>query len=178
VPFERVLFALGIKLLGETLAKKLAQHFGNMDNLIQAHYNDLVSIPDVGDKLARSIIDYFQDATNINVINRLKNAGLQFHSQQQTQPAGGILSGKTLVVSGTFEKFSRDEIKELIEKHGGKIAGSVSGKTDFLVAGDNMGPEKRKKAESLKVAIITEQELKQMLSEKPPATQLSLLFDE
>ena len=178
VPFERVLFALGIKLLGETLAKKLALHFGNMDNLIQSDYNDLVSIPDVGDKLARSILEYFQDTTNIDVINRLKIAGLQFHSQHHTQSAGGILSGKTLVVSGTFEYFSREGIKEIIERHGGKISGSVSGKTDFLVAGENMGPEKRKKAESLKVAIITEQDLKQMLAEKPPTPQLSLLFDE
>jgi len=175
VPFERVLFALGIKLLGETMARKIAVHFQNLDNLMQARFDDLVAVPDVGDKLAQSILDYFEDSANTAMIKRLQSSGLQFTSSHKAVSSTGILSGKVLVVSGVFAKYSRDEIKQLIEQHGGKTAGSVSAKTSFLVAGENMGPEKRKKAESLGVKIISEQEFEQLLVKKS-SSQLSLDF--
>lgn len=165
VPFERVLFALGIRLLGETMARKLARHFGSIEALENASFEDLIAINEVGEKMARSILDYFNDAEHLEIIKRLKKAGLQFETEKEEQPAEGKLSGSTLVVSGVFSKYSRDEIKALIEKHGGKITGSVSSKTSFLVAGENMGPEKRKKAEELGVRIISEEELEGLVNQ-------------
>ncbi len=165
VPFERVLYALGIRLLGETMARKLARHFGSIDALMQASYDELTSVPEVGEKMAQSLIDYFQQPEHKEIIERLKKAGLQFETQKEGVPKEGPLNGATLVVSGVFSHYSRDEIKALIEKHGGKVTGSVSSKTTYLVAGDNMGPEKRKKAEELGVKIISEDDLETLIKQ-------------
>ena len=164
VPFEKVLFALGIRLLGETMAKKLAKHFGNIDKLMSASFEELTAINEVGEKMAQSIIDYFQNAENQNIIERLKAAGLQFSANIESSTQSSKLKESSFVVSGVFARYSRDEIKDLIEKHGGKITGSVSSKTAYLVAGENMGPEKRKKAEELGVKIISETELEKLIN--------------
>ncbi len=163
VPFERVLFAMGIRHLGETMAKKLAQHFGNLDRLMNATTEELLAVDDVGEKMAASIHDYFDDLGNIQIIERLRQAGLQFSAEQTIAPGGGTLAGKSFVVSGVFEKYSRDEIKTLIESNGGEIKSSISAKTSFVVAGDKMGPEKQKKAESLQIPVIGEDELEGMI---------------
>ncbi|HSV76424.1 MAG TPA: NAD-dependent DNA ligase LigA [Bacteroidales bacterium] len=163
VPFERVLFALGIRLLGETTARKLAIHFGSIDALMGSSLEELLMVQDVGDKMAQNIVEYFRKDENKIIVQRLKSAGLQFETAKKAAIESGPLTGATLVVSGTFARYSRDGIKELIERNGGKVSGSVSGKTTYLVAGENMGPEKRKKAENLKVKIISETDLEQML---------------
>jgi DNA ligase (NAD+) len=163
VPFERVLFAIGIRHLGETMAKKLAQHFKNIDAMMQATMDELVAVHEVGEKMAASILEYFKKEENRRIIARLKAAGLNFSIQEKETQGAQALDGKNFVVSGVFSNYSRDEIKGVIESHGGRITGSVSSKTDFLVAGENMGPEKKKKAESLGVKIISEQDLEQML---------------
>ncbi|MEE4176246.1 MAG: NAD-dependent DNA ligase LigA [Bacteroides sp.] len=165
VPFERVLFALGIRLLGETMARKLARHFGNIDNLMNASFEELNAVNEVGEKMAHSILDYFRDPEHVEIIERLKKAGLQFSTEKNPTQAKGNLEENTLVVSGVFSNYSRDEIKALIEKHGGKVTGSVSSKTNYLVAGENMGPEKRKKAEELGVKIISEDELEDLINQ-------------
>ncbi len=163
VPFERVLFALGIRHLGETMAKKLAKHFGSLDKLMNAGTDELLAVDDVGEKMAASIHDYFDDLGNIQIIERLRQAGLQFRAEQLIATGEGSLAGKSFVVSGVFEKYSRDEIKALIEAKGGEIKSSISAKTNFVVAGDKMGPEKRKKAEGLQIPLISEYELEEMI---------------
>jgi DNA ligase (NAD+) len=165
VPFERVLFAIGIRHLGETMAKKLARHFKSIDALMAASFDELVAVHEVGDKMAESILAHFSDPFNREIIGRLKQAGLQFELHEAAGKESGQLEGKTFVVSGVFSR-PRDGIKALIESAGGKVSGSVSGKTSFVVAGENMGPEKRKKAESLGVPIIGEGELEKMASGK------------
>jgi len=164
VPFEKVLFAIGIRHLGETMAKKLAGHFGSIDRLMQASYDELVAVHEVGEKMAQSILDYFSDQGNLEIIDRLKAAGLQFDTVRQASDGGLSLSGKTFVVSGVFSNYSRQEIKDLIERHGGKLSGSISSKTSFVVAGENMGPEKRKKATGLDIPVITEDDLEAMIN--------------
>lgn len=159
VPFERVLFAIGIRYVGETTAKSIARHFGNIDNIIQASLEDLLKVDDVGDVIAESIYEFFKDESNLEIVQRLKAAGLQFESQGTTEAVSSILEGKTIVISGNFS-ISRDEMKELIVSHGGKNSGSVSGKTSFLLAGEKAGPEKLKKAENLGVRIISEEEFR------------------
>lgn len=166
VPFDRVLYGIGIRHLGETMARKLARHFGDLDNLIHASRDELLLVKDVGDKVADGIIAWFDDPENLKIIERLKEAGLQFSTETDSkQERGGALDGKALVVSGVFSDFSRDEIKEFIAQHGGEVKSSLSSKTDFLVAGDNMGPEKRKKADSLNIPIISESDLQKMVRE-------------
>jgi len=166
VPFERVLYAIGIRHLGETMARKLARHFGDIDNLKNASRDELLAVKDVGDKVADGIITWFDDPENLKIIERLKEAGLQFSTETDSkQERGGALDGKALVVSGVFSGFSRDEIKEFIAQHGGEVKSSLSSRTDFLVAGDNMGPEKRKKADSLNIPIISESDLQKMVRE-------------
>ncbi len=163
-PFERVLYALGIRHLGETMAKKLAQHFGSIDRLMDATYDDLISVDEVGEKIAGSIQDYFDNFENLQILERLRKAGLNFSVEKDGEAAtSSALSGKSFVVSGVFSKYSRDEIKALITEHGGEIKSSISSKTSFVVAGDQMGPEKRKKAETLNIPIITEDELEAMV---------------
>lgn len=159
VPFARVLYALGIREIGETTAKILANEMGNIDNIINASLEELTAINTIGPTIAQSIRDFFDDERNIQIINRLKAAGLQFSQEKKaTSSENQVLAGKTIVVSGVFANFSRDGIKQKIEELGGKNASSISSKTDFVVAGDKMGPEKKKKAETLGVKIIDETE--------------------
>ncbi|MBK7211977.1 MAG: NAD-dependent DNA ligase LigA [Bacteroidales bacterium] len=162
IPFERVLYALGIRYVGETVAKKLARHFKSMDKLMAATLDDLLGVEEIGDRIAGSLLEYFLVPAHLQIISQLRDAGLSME-----QPEAAILSeklsGRVFVVSGVFSQFSRDQIKQMIELHGGKNASSVSGNTDFLLAGDKMGPEKRKKAEQLGVKIITEEEFILML---------------
>ena len=163
VPFERVVFALGIRYVGEVGAKKLARYFKNMDALMVASEEELAQVEDVGEVTAKAIYDYFQDELHQTIVKRLRDAGLQFQLSTLNSQLSTVLEGMTLVVSGTFEHFSREEIKADIENHGGKVSGSISGKTTFLVAGDKMGPEKLKKAEKLGVKIISEAEYMEMV---------------
>jgi len=163
IPFERVLFGLGIRFVGETVAKKLAHAFGNMDALKRANFDELIDVEEIGEKIAISVLHYFQDSANLALIERLVEVGLSFEIVKKEQ-ASAVLSGKVLVVSGTFETFSRDEIKELIERNAGKVGSSVSSKTDFLIAGANMGPAKLKSATNLGVVIISEDEFIKMIS--------------
>jgi DNA ligase (NAD+) len=163
IPFERVLFGLGIRFVGETVAKKLAQSFQNMDALQAASYDELIDVEEIGEKIAISVQLYFQDSANLALILRLKEVGLMFESVKKEQ-VSSVLLGKVLVVSGTFETFSRDEIKELIERNGGKVGSSVSSKTDYLIAGANMGPAKLKSATNLGVVIISEDEFIKLIS--------------
>ena len=160
-PFERVLFALGIRHVAETVAKKLARHFGSMEALLKADGDSLVEVPEVGEKIADALLAFFAQEAHVVLIERLQRAGLQMQGSY-AQAEGGVFSGKTLVVSGVFEKHSRDGIKELIERLGGKIASSVSSKTTYLVAGDGLGPAKKKKAEDLGVTVLTEEEFNRM----------------
>lgn len=165
VPFARVLFALGIKYVGETTAKLITKAMGNIDNIISASVEELTDIEEVGSKIAISIKDFFSDERNISIINKLKEYGLQFEQEKQSEESDSqILSGKSIVVSGVFTSMSRDEIKQLIENHGGKNVSSISSKTSFVVAGDKMGPEKRKKAESLGIEIKSEAEFLEMIN--------------
>lgn len=163
IPFERVLFALGIRFVGETVAKTLARHFGSIDRLMEATYDELIAVDEIGEVIARSVLDYFGDEQNLAIIENLRAYGLQFEVEEGSPAAGeGPLTGKTFVVSGVFT-ISRDELKNTIEAHGGKVVGGVSGNTDYLVAGENMGPSKKSKAEKLGVEIIDESRLKSML---------------
>lgn len=164
VPFERVLFGLGIRFVGETVAKKLAQAFGTISHLAKASLEELLLVDEIGDKIARSILAYFQKAENLQLVEGLQEMGLQFECAQKTLDST-ILEGKTCVISGTFETFSRDELKELIERNGGKLGSSVSAKTHFLIAGANMGPSKLQKATDLGVTLLTENEFIQLISQ-------------
>lgn len=162
VPFERVLFALGIRYVGETAAKKLARHFRSIDNLMNATYEELISIEEIGDKIAKSVIDFFKNKQNIEIIEKLRNAGVKLQLSDETLQSNK-LNGLSFVISGVFKKISRDELKNLIEKNGGKVLSSVSSKTNFLIAGDNMGPSKLKKAQELGIKIISEDEFFEMI---------------
>lgn len=162
VPFERVLFALGIRYVGEVGAKKLARYFQNIDALMAASEEELAQVEDVGEVTAKAVSEWFADPDHRSIVERLRAAGLQMSAEFGARSSE--LEGMTLVVSGVFEHFSRDEIKADIERHGGKVAGSISSKTTYLLAGDKMGPEKRKKAEKLGVAIITEQQYLDMVN--------------
>ena len=164
-PFENVLFAIGIRYVGKTVAEKLARYFKNIDKLGSASYEDLLGAPEVGEKIARSVFDFFRNAENKREIARLKQAGLNFESdEKEPEIESDLLAGKTFVLSGVFKNYERDELKDVILKNGGKVLSAVSGKLDYLVAGENMGPAKREKAEKLKVAIISEGELEKMLN--------------
>lgn len=162
VPFERVLYALGIRYVGETTAKALARHFGNIDRIAEAGINDLLAADDIGGVIAESIYAFFRDEANIETIDRLKKAGLKFEVSDAPKKLSSSLEGKTIVISGNFS-VSRDDIKALISAHGGKNSGSVSGKTSYLLAGEKPGPEKIKKAESLGVEVIDEQAFREMI---------------
>lgn len=156
IPFERVLFALGIRYVGEVGAKKLARYFQNIDALMAASEEELAQVEDVGEVTAKAVAEWFALPEHQSIVARLREAGLQMSGEWSV--GSGKLDGMTLVVSGVFEHFSRDEIKADIEKHGGKVSGSISSKTNYLVAGEKMGSEKRRKAEKLGVPILTEQE--------------------
>ena len=164
VPFPRVLYALGIKEVGETTAKVIANKMGNIDNIINASLEELQEINTVGETIAQSIRNFFDDERNIQIINRLKAFGLQFSQEKKVTTENQVLAGKTIVVSGVFANFSRDGIKQKIEDLGGKNSSSISSKTDFVVAGEKMGPEKRKKSEELGIKILNEEEFIQLIS--------------
>jgi DNA ligase (NAD+) len=164
IPFERVLYALGIRFVGETVAKKLAKHYKNIDALSQASVLDLILVDEIGDRIAQSVIEFFENHENRIIIDRLKSYGVQFESIEIINPnATNKLFGKTFVVSGVFEQFSRDDLKKAIEDNGGKVGSSISAKTDYVVAGANMGPAKLDKAVKLNVAIISENEFQKMI---------------
>lgn len=164
IPFERVLYAIGIRHIGETTAKKLAYYFKNIDALKSATLEQLLEVGDIGETTAQSIMDYFADSRNAIIIEKLRESGVQLElSKEQLVNASDKLKGLSFVVSGVFNKFSRDDLKKAIEQNGGKSVGSISGKTSYLVAGDNMGPEKLKKAEKLGVPIISEDDFIKML---------------
>ncbi|OYU84734.1 MAG: DNA ligase (NAD(+)) LigA [Flavobacterium sp. BFFFF2] len=157
IPFERVLFALGIRFVGETVAKKLARHFRSIDKLQQATFEELIAVDEIGDKIAQSIVQTFADPAFQQLISRLQGVGIQFEMQgAEPELASDKLKGKTLVVSGVFSRYSRDELKALIESHGGKVGSGITSKTDYVVAGENMGPAKLEKAVQLKVPILDE----------------------
>ena len=170
VPFAKVLFALGIKEVGEVTAKIIANALGDIDTIMNASVEELCKINSVGVTIAQNIRDFFDDERNIQIINRLRAYGLQFSQDKKATTENQVLSGKTIVVSGVFENFSRDGIKQVIEDLGGKNASSISAKTDFVVAGDKMGPEKKKKAESLGVIILSEAEFMKMIGQEKPLT--------
>jgi DNA ligase (NAD+) len=165
IPFERVLYALGIRYVGETVAKKLAKHFENIDNLMLANREALLEVAEIGEVIADSVLDFFSKEHNRQIIDALKNAGLKFSvDRSKNKMASDKLKDKSFVVSGVFSLFSRDELKNLIEVNGGKVLSGVSAKTDFLLAGEKMGPEKLKKAEKLNVKIISESDFQQMIN--------------
>ena len=166
VPYERVLFALGIRFVGETVAKKVAKAFRSIDALAAANLDALIHVDEIGLKIAQSIISYFADEKNRELVERLRSAGLKLEADvEDLSGHTDILQGKSIVISGVFSRHSRDEYKELIEKHGGKNVGSISKKTSFILAGDNMGPSKLEKARSLGIAIIDENEFLSMIGE-------------
>lgn len=165
IPFERVLFALGIRYVGETVAKKLAKHYKNIDALRQASLMDLILVDEIGERIAQSVIDFFDNQENQIIIERLKNYGIQFEIVEKINPnATDKLQGKIFVVSGVFSLYSRDELKQAIEDNGGKVGSSISAKTDYVVAGDNMGPAKLDKANKLNIPIISEEDFKVMIA--------------
>ena len=164
IPFERVLYALGIRFVGETVAKKLAKHYKNIDALRQASLMDLVLVDEIGDRIAQSVMEFFENQENRIIIERLKSYGVQFETIEKVNPnATDKLVGKTFVVSGVFEEFSRDDLKKAIEDNGGKVGSSISAKTDYVVAGENMGPAKLEKAVKLNIPIISETDFMTMI---------------
>ena len=171
IPFERVLFALGIRFVGETVAKKLVKHYKSIDALRQATLMDLILVDEIGERIAQSVLDFFDNQENSIIIERLKKYGLQFQIIEKINPnATEKLSGKTFVVSGVFEKFSRDDLKKAIEDNGGKVGSSISAKTDYVIAGDNMGPAKLDKANKLNVSIISEDDFINLINKTNAAT--------
>lgn len=167
IPFERVLYALGIRHVGYTVAKTLARHYKNIDSLILADVLELESVDEIGEKIASSLKEFFNDKENLEIINTLKSYGLQFKLvENNNEQSSDILIGKLIVVSGVFEKYSRDELKKLIEINGGKVSSSISKNTSFILAGENMGPSKKQKAEELGVKIIGEEEFIKIIYSK------------
>lgn len=168
VPWARVLFALGIRMVGETTAKKIAKRFRSIDALQWASKEDLMAIEDVGEQIADNIVGYFADMRNLEIVTRLQTAGVQLASSEQQSAINvpQVLEGKTIVISGTFTEHSRDEYKQIIEDYGGKNSGSVSKKTDFILAGENMGPAKLEKARDLGVKLISEQDFLEMIKQE------------
>lgn len=164
VPFERVVFALGIRFVGETSARLLARHFKNIDALMSASIEELQEVEGIGEVMARSVKNYFQNPQNLTIVERLRQYGLQMSlSEEQMSASSDLLAGKSIVISGVFEHHSRDEYKQIIEQNGGKNVGSISGKTSFILAGDNMGPSKLQKAEKLGIPIVSEEEFLKMI---------------
>ena len=164
IPFERVLYGLGIRYVGETVAKKLAKHFESIDNLLNTSFDELILVDEIGEKIANSILEFASDNDNIQIINKLMKNGVRFEIDDSDKNVSSILSGKSFVISGVFSNFSRDELKRFIETNGGKISSSLSSKTSYLVAGANMGPSKKLKAEKLNINIISENELTNLVS--------------
>ena len=177
VPFERVLFAIGIRFVGETVAKILARAFKSMEALENATMEQLTAVNEIGTKIAQSIVSFFADERSRALVNRLKEFGLQMELAQEEQEGGtDLLKDKIIVISGVFNHHSRDEYKALIERHGGKNSGSISAKTSFVLAGENMGPAKREKAQELGVRLVSENEFLEMINEKPSIVTNELLL--
>ena len=167
IPFERVLYSLGIRFVGETVAKKLAQHYKNITALAQASVQDLVLVDEIGERIAQSVVDFFSNEANVQIVERLKEYGLAFELVEKVNVnATNKLAGNIFVVSGVFEKFSRDDLKTAIEDNGGKIGSSISAKTNYVIAGENMGPAKLEKASKLNIPILSENDFIKMLNEK------------
>ena len=163
IPFERTLYAIGIRYVGETIAKKLARNFCDIDKLANATFEELTSVDEIGDRIAASVIEFFGRSDNVQIVERLKQAGVQFASDESTNQAKSeALKGKILVVSGVFT-IPRDDIKKMIEEHGGKNSSSISSKTDYVLAGEKMGPEKFKKAETLRIPVISEEDFYKLI---------------
>jgi DNA ligase (NAD+) len=156
VPFERVLYALGIRYVGETVAKKLAKHYKSIDSIANASLMDLILVDEIGEKIAQSVIEFFENPENRIAVERLKNVGVQFELKESNSQVSNKLEGKTFVVSGVFELFSRDDLKKAIEDNGGKVGSSISAKTNYVIAGENMGPAKLEKANQLGIKLISE----------------------
>jgi len=165
VPFPRVLYALGIRYVGETVAKKLAAHFKSINKLQAASMEELIAVDEIGDKIAESIIRWFQKKEHIEILERLNSKGIQLELTEEITPLSNVLDGQSFVVSGVFENHSRNEIKTLIEQFGGKNVSSISSKTDYVLAGANMGPAKKEKAEKLGITIITEDDFEKMIQQ-------------
>jgi len=165
VPFPRVLYALGIRYVGETVARKLAEAKLSMENLMKAGQEELEEVDEIGERIAQSLLSYFHDERNQQLIERLKAAGLQFKMKARSETTSDLLAGNTFVISGVFEQHSREELKSIIEQHGGKNSASISAKTSYILAGENMGPSKYEKAQILGVPIITEEDFMEMLSQ-------------
>ncbi|MBT8183086.1 MAG: NAD-dependent DNA ligase LigA, partial [Eudoraea sp.] len=164
IPFERVLYALGIRYVGETVAKKLAKHYKCIDALAKANEEDLINVDEIGVKIAESVIEFFSSEANKLIIEYLRGIGVQLEiSADKLANQTDKLKGNTFVVSGVFESLSRDELKKLIEDNGGKVSSSISSKTSYIVAGDNMGPSKKTKAEKLNIPIISEYDFLEMI---------------
>ena len=172
VPFARVLFALGIRHVGETMAKKLAKQFRTIDALMAANSDELTSTDEVGEVVAQSIINFFADPRNCQTVDRLRSYGVQMSLGDDHAPVSNALNGAAFVVSGVFSKFSRDGIKDAIEAHGGKNVGSISAKTDYVLAGENMGPAKLEKARKLGIQIISEDEFLLMIGGNTPTPSI------
>ena len=164
ITFDRVLYALGIRYVGETVAKKLAKHYKNIDNLAKTDLLDLVTVDEIGERIAQSVMDFFQNSENVTIINRLKEVGVQFELNEVSTSVSNILEGKIFVVSGVFEVYSRDDLKKAIEDNGGKVGSSISAKTNYVIAGANMGPAKLEKANQLKITIIDEYQFQKMIN--------------
>ena len=176
VPFERVLFAIGIRFVGETVAKILARAFKSMEALENATLEELTAVNEIGIKIAQSIVSFFQDERSRTLVARLKEYGLKMELESDASVAGNALEGRTIVISGVFRHHSRDEYKDLIENNGGKNSGSISAKTSFVLAGESMGPAKKEKAEQLGVPLVSEAQFLEMINEKPTDKTNELLF--
>ncbi len=163
IPFQKVLYALGIRHVGETIAKKLSYYFRNIEALMHASFEELVNVEEIGDKIAESVVNYFSKQEHKKIISRLAESGLQLSIPEEGEERSDILRGKSFVVSGVFENHSRDEIKNLVDQHGGKNTGTISSKTDYVLAGEKMGPSKKQKAEKLGIPIITESDFEEMI---------------
>ncbi|MFT6972373.1 MAG: DNA ligase (NAD+) [Roseivirga sp.] len=166
VPFERVLFGLGIRFVGKTVAEKLAKHFRSIEKIAEANFETLITVDEIGDRIAKSVIDFFKNESNLAIVGKLKEAGVQLASnQEEIKAESNLLIDKTFVISGVFSQFSRDELQEKIKANGGKVVSSISKKLDFLVAGDKMGPSKLEKATKLEVSILSEEAFIKMITE-------------
>src|SRR5699024_1196896 len=164
IPFERVLYALGIRFVGETVAKKLALHYKSIENIQKQSAETLVEVDDIGERIAESLVAFFQVEDNLEILNRLKSYGVQMEiSAEKLEKQTDVLAGKTIVITGSFEKHSRKELKQMIEDNGGKNTGSISKNTDYLLAGEKIGPSKKKRAEDLGIPFISEDDFIEML---------------
>jgi DNA ligase (NAD+) len=166
IPYHRVLYALGIRHVGETVAKTISLRVRSLDDLMNADVETLTGVREIGPKIASSIVGYFNDPENIEIIGRLKSVGLKLTGQTSELPSGNALNGKSIVISGVFKLHSRDEYKDLIEINGGKNSSSISGNTSFILAGDNMGPSKKEKAEELGIQMLSEEEFLKIIGEE------------